>query len=310
VIRNLAVDESPAALQARLVLLEHQLSDPLTAANAAIRLEAVGNEQAIEILEGAVTSKDPEVQFYAAEALAYLDRTAAVPPLAEVARNEPAFRVNALAALSAMDDVIAYDALRDLTAVDSAETRYGAFRALWAMNENDTFVRGEQLGGQFGYHVLDVGGAPMVHVTRSFRPEIVMFGKDQHFRLPLVLDAGSNTLVYGLGGDRSTISKFETGAEPEQRIVSTSVDEVIRTIVDLGGTYPDVVQALQQAAADGALPESRFRVDALPQSGREFDRSLSRPSPDDPGATPSSEENEDMPLDVSTPEPNLFTRVQ
>ena len=114
VARNIAVDESAKVLQDRLQLLEHQLADPLTAANAAIRLEAIGNDQAIEILTKALETNDPEVRFYAAEALAYLDQTAAVETLAAVARDEPAFRVNALAALSAMDDVIAYDALRDL----------------------------------------------------------------------------------------------------------------------------------------------------------------------------------------------------
>ena len=46
---------------------------------------------------------------------------------------------------------------------------------------------------------------------------------------------------------------------------------MIRAIVELGGTYPDVVQALQQAKADGALV-SRFEVDALPQPGRQYDR--------------------------------------
>ena len=38
------------ALQARLLFLEQQLSDPLTAANAAMRLEAIGNDEAKEIL--------------------------------------------------------------------------------------------------------------------------------------------------------------------------------------------------------------------------------------------------------------------
>ena len=78
--------------------------------------------------------------------------------LADVARNEPAFRVNALAALSAMDDVMAYDALRTLLEARSAETRYGAFRALWAMNEHDPFLRDEKLGDAFHFHVLDVPG--------------------------------------------------------------------------------------------------------------------------------------------------------
>lgn len=306
VVRNIAVDESPAELQARLLLLEHQLADPLTAANAAIRLEAVGNDQAAEMLEGGLQSSDPEVRFYVAEALAYLDQTAAVETLADVARHEPAFRVNALAALSAMDDVIAYDALRSLLEVRSAETRYGAFRALWAMNDRDPLVRGEELRGQFTLHVLDVAGPPMVHVTRSYRPEVVLFGKGQHFGLPLVLDAGKSILVNGLSGGKITISRFAPGVEPEQRVVSTSVEEVIRTIVELGGSYPDVVQALEQAKHDGALA-SRFAVDALPQSGRRYDRSAPRDYSDD-AKQPAPDQEDDAPLEVSTPLPDLFTQ--
>ena len=306
VVRNIPVSESPQVLQDRLKLLEHQLADPLTAANAAIRLEAIGNEQAIEMLNRALTINDPEVRFYAAEALAYLDQTAAVETLAAVARDEPAFRVNALAALSAMDDVIAYDALRDLLAVPSAETRYGAFRSLWAMNEHDPLVRGEKMGGQFTYHVLDVAGPPMVHVTDSYRPEIVLFGKDQQFSV--AAGARRRAKHPGQRPERRTRSSSaaSTGAEPEQRIVSTSIDEVVRAIVELGGTYPDVVQALQQAKHDGALA-SRFLVDALPQPGRRYDRedALDRRTS---GSTRPRPNQQDSPLDVSTPLPDLFTQ--
>jgi hypothetical protein len=282
------------------------LADPLTAANAAIRLEAIGGDQAVEILADALESSDPEVRFYAAEALAYLDETSAVETLAAVARDEPAFRVNALAALSAMDDVMAYDALNELLGVSSAETRYGAFRALWAMNEHDPLVRGELLGDQFNFHVLDVPGPAMVHVTRSYRPEIVLFGKDQHFELPLVLDAGQNVLVNGQSGGKITVSRFAPGAEPEQRVVSTSVDGVVRAIVELGGTYPDVVQALQQAKHDGALA-SRFCVDALPQPGRQYDRDASHDESPDYSPPPKTDQ-QGAPLDVSTPLPDLFTQ--
>ena len=51
VVRNVAIDESPTSLQARLLFLEQQLSDPLTAANAAMRLEAIGDDEAKEILK-------------------------------------------------------------------------------------------------------------------------------------------------------------------------------------------------------------------------------------------------------------------
>jgi hypothetical protein len=170
------------------------------------------------------------------------------------------------------------------------------------MNPNDPLVQGEQLGGQFSYHVLDVAGAPMVHVTRSFRPEIVLFGADQHFKLPLVLDAGKNILINGMSGDQVTISRFAPGEQPEKRIVSTSVDEVIRTIVELGGSYPDVVQALQQAKEDGALA-ARFRIDALPDVGREYDRSSRRTAEGDASETPESDGN----YRVGTPLPDLFS---
>ncbi len=306
VVRSIAIDESASSLQARLLFLEQQLNDPLTAANAAMRLEAIGNDEAKEILKQGSTAIDPEVRFYAAEALAYLDETAAVEPLANSARSEPAFRVNSLAALSAMDDVMAYDALRSLLEVRSAETRYGAFRALWAMNEHDPFLRDEYLGNQFHYHVLNVPGPDMIHVTRSHRPEVVLFGKDQHFQLPLVLDAGKSILVNGLNGDKITVSRFKANAEPEQREVSTRVDDVVRAIVALGGTYPDVVQALQQAKADGALA-SRFEVDALPQPGRRFDRSPIRQASasDEP---PTAAGENDTPFEIATPLPDLFRR--
>ncbi len=306
VVRNIAVDETANSLQARRMFLDVQLNDRITAANAALRLEAIGDNESKEILKKALAAGDTEIRFYAAEALAYLDDTAAVDVLAEVARNEPAFRVNSLAALSAMDDVVAYDALRSLLSVQSNETRYGAFRALWAMNSHDPFIRGESLNNQFSLHVLDVAGPPMVHVTRSFRPEIVLFGKGQQFKLPLLLDAGKNILVNGQAGDTITVSHFAPGAEPKQRVVSADVADVIRAVVELGGTYPDVVQALQQAKVDGALA-SRFEVDALPEPGRPYDRGDVHPGLDDDAsaATPTTD---DASLEVASPKPELFDR--
>lgn len=300
VIRNLTIDESPSELQTRLVSLRRQLLDPLTAAKAALRLEAVGGDQAAEILEEGLGSDDPEVRFYSAEALAYLDRTSAVEALAEAARHEPAFRVNALAALSAMEDIVAYDALRSLLDVNSAETRYGAFRALWAMNRHDPLVRGEQLGDKFSYHRLEVGGPPMVHVTRSHRPELVLFGADQQFTMPLVVDAGQHILVNGMHGERVTVSRFVEGEPAQKREVPPTVDAVVRAIVELGGGYPDVVQALHQAKHDGALG-SRFRADALPQPGRDYERDEEPLPPDEAGAAP---------YNLATPLPDLFGRKE
>jgi flagellar basal body P-ring protein FlgI len=307
VVRNIAVRETPTQTQDRLTLLEKQLLDPLTSSTAALRLEAIGGESAIAKLLVGVKSSDAEVRFYSAEGLAYLDQTACVEALATAARDEPAFRVHALAALSAMDDVVAYEALTGLLDSPSNETRYGAFRALWAMNEQSPRLRGERLGGQFSYHVLDVEGPALIHATRSGRPELVLFGAGQKFKTPLVLDAGRDILVNGLNGGEVVISKFAAGKPTEKRVVSTDIDEVIRAIVELGGVYPDVVQALQQAKKDGAL-DSRFAVDALPQHGRGYDRADAEVSSEavERGATDPGVES----YRVGTPLPDLFARPQ
>ena len=175
-----------------------------------------------------------------------------------------------------MDDLAAADQLRELLNGSSAETRYGAFRALWAMRRTDPSVTGESLGGQFSYHVLDTAGAPMIHVTRSQRPEIVLFGKDQRLAPPFALEAGNQIMVVSTDAGEVAVSRFTVNAMDQKRIVSSRVDDVIRAIVELEGTYPDIVQALQEARDKGALV-SRFEVDALPEAGRSYDRVADAP---------------------------------
>jgi hypothetical protein len=276
VVRAIALSESATERVERLTRLKHRLADPITSAAAALELEGIGSQGVDALLEG-IQAADREVRFYAAEALAYLDRREAAEVLGAAARREPAFRVFALTALSAMDDYAAYEQLQELLAVPSAETRYGAFRALWAMNARDPLVRGERLGAQFSYHVLDTSGPPMIHVTRSRRPEIVLFGPHQCLLVPLAVNAGNQIMVTSTDPDEIAVSKYTVDEPDQRRIVSTEVDEVIRAIVELGGTYPDVVQALQEAKAAGALA-SRFEVDALPEAGRAYERGPESPA--------------------------------
>ncbi len=294
VVRSVALSETPVQRITRLDLLERQLQDPVTAANAALRLEAIGKD-AIRVLHQGLDAKDPEVRFYASEALAYLDDAACVKQLGQAAKDEPAFRAYALTALSTLNDVAANDQLRELLDVPSAETRYGAFRALRATNDQEVAIRGEVLGKQFHYHLVRTAGPAMVHVTRTGRPEIVLFDPDQTLNGPAVMDAGSSIMVKTDGDGSATVSKFAPNQPDQKRTISPKLDEVIRTIVELGGTYPDVVQMLQEAKKSGALA-SRFEVDALPTRNRPYDRR----SDDD------SDERSKHQLEVANPVPGLF----
>ncbi len=137
------------------------------------------------------------------------------------------------------------------------------------MNKKDALVAGENLSDQFKYHVLDVSGPPMIHVTHNRLPEIVLFGKEQNFLTPISVNAGNQIMINGKNSKEITVSKFAVKEADQKRIVSTKVDEVIRAVVELGGTYPDVVQMLQEAKASGALA-SRFEIDAIPEAGRTY----------------------------------------
>ena len=95
VVRAIPFVETPSERASRMVKLEEQLldpQDPNKVARAAVELEAIGSPAADTLLKG-LKSPDLAVQFYAAEALAYLGHREAAEPLGLAARTEPAFRL-------------------------------------------------------------------------------------------------------------------------------------------------------------------------------------------------------------------------
>lgn len=294
VVRSIALGESPAERTERLVMLERMLLEPTSAAKAALQLEAIGVETA-PILKKGLESVDAEVRFYAAEALAYLDQAEAVPHLARAAAEEPAFRWHALTGLVAIDDVAAYDALTTLLNTSSAEARYGAFHALRMRNPRDPQVKGEVLAGVFSYHVISTAGDPMIHFARSRRPELVLFGHEQRMQPPAFLYAGPQILIKGLDTQRVKLSRFVPGEEDQHIVCSTTVDEIVRGIVKLGGGYEEVLEALMSARGKGYLT-SRVLIDARPRVGRIYRR--------DQG--PEEGPEPDRPRHSETPLPGMF----
>ncbi len=271
VIRAIAMRESPGERVMRIESLQRQLLEPTTAARAALQLEALGDDAAHVLIKG-LESPDLEIRFYSAEALAYLDREEAAPVLKDTARNEPAFRWHALTALAAMDHVVAYEALNELLHVASAETRYGAFRALRTRNAADPLVRGEYLGGEFAYHLISTDGPAMIHISKAQRPEIVIFAPDQHIVPPAFLFAGKDIMIKGLADDRLKLVRFGVGKEEDaQETCAATVDQMIRSTVKLGGSYSDVVEALQEARKGGYL-EGKLVVNALARPNRKYYR--------------------------------------
>lgn len=302
VVRSIPLRETDVARRLRMEQLASQLNTPETSEKAALRLEAIG-EDSIPFLKKALKNQMLEVRFHASMALAYLGDPSGVAHLAEAAKNEPAFRAFSFAALSIIDDADAHLALKEMLEETSAETRYGAFRALTILDAYDPFIAGMDLEGRFKLHVLSTHGAPLIHLTQQQRSEIVLFGADQAFETPLIVSAGDKIRVQGQSGsDQIVISRYEFG-KPDQRFeVSPRIADVIQKVVELGASYPDVVQMLVQAEHQHNLP-GHIAIDQMPASGRMYERPL-----EDDLATSAGKKNQARKARIgnSSYAPNMF----
>ncbi len=305
VVRNITLQETAAAKTERLQTLARKLQEPSAAPLAALQLEAIGRE-GVDSLKSGLSNSDPEVRFYAAEALGYLDEADAGPVLEVAARESSAFRWHALTALASMNHPAAYSALSNLLHVVSAETRYGAFRSLRLHNDQDPTTKGELLGGKFYYHLIPTTAEPLVHVTRSKHPEVVLFGHEQTIKPPQFLYAGKYLLLKGLPDGQIKVSRFKPDQEDAAEICTASLDHVIRTVVNLGGSYADVVSMLTDAQKQGLL-SAKFVVEAMPRPGRKYYRESDEGDAEQPptdgveaGGLPQST------MSAATPEPELF----
>lgn len=269
VIEQIKLRETPEDRIQRISTLEGELLVPATSSLAALKLEAIGDEAADTLKKG-LESPSPEVRFYAAETLAYLDQAEAAPVLGEAAM-EPAFRSRALLALGAMSSVEAHDALVSLLHVASAETRYGAFRALQQMNPRDPLL-GQSMLGRVYLHEIASEAEPMVHVARTRRPEIVLFGIDQPIQTPMMVLVGKKLIVRNEGPNRIRVTRYSASGEDKIRVCNATVNELVRALVEVEAAYPEVVRVLQEAKKQGSIP-SRLEFDAIPKAGRTFNRS-------------------------------------
>jgi Flagellar P-ring protein len=302
VVRKIAFRETDVARAVRIRALKWDLLEPETSAQAALKLEAIGDES-VSTLKIGLSNKDPQVRFYSAEALAYLGDASGLDALFETARDQYAFRIFALAAMACLDDPEVHVKLRDLMDVQSAETRYGAFRALTTLDKNDPFVRGEMLGNQFRLHTLKSDGPAMVHITNCKKAEVVLFGGDQQLKTPIFARAGNNIIVSGAPeADRVEVCRFEVGKEDQRKLVSTRLQDVIRALTEFGATFPDVNQFLTEADHQQNLA-GHLEIDALPRAGRTYE-------PPDQGIARKINSKHKSPIGNSENAPNMFAVLQ
>ncbi|MFG0255986.1 MAG: flagellar basal body P-ring protein FlgI, partial [Rhodopirellula sp. JB053] len=280
VVRAISVAPESSDTQARLVELSEKLRVPAEAAHAALQLEAIG-EGAIPTLVEACNLTNPELRFYAAEALAYLDRSEAVEPLLAGIRNEPAFRSPSLSALLGLEHSSAVTGLQELLNEDSLETRYGAMTVMRDRKDARSSLGGENLNGQFRLYQIKSNGPPAVVVSLTRKPEVVLMGEVSPLALKSFFIGPAGMIVRRMNADETSlsgsasarlrISRFRPGRPDAFAEVDATLAGLIRGITEVGGGYGDTVATLRMAKEQGVLVD-QLAFDPLPKSKRTYYR--------------------------------------
>jgi hypothetical protein len=304
VIRFIPLQGTPPPNSPYRRKLEEDLLDPSRTITTALRLEALGSDT-IPVLKRGLKSNHALVRFAAAEALAYLGSPSCGEELAKLTVEEPMLRAYCLTALASLDESVSYTHLRELMANSSEQTRYGAFRALRALDERHESIRGELLNDSFYLHRVVPGSAPLVHLSTSQRAEIVIFGDEPCLEPPFSFMAGPEfTITAGESDGHCTISRFSLRHGSKKRQCSFKLAAVLRTLAELGGTYPDAVELAHQADYNKCL-SCPVAVDALPETPSVYQ--LARAGQNDATAKATDGEILNARAEFSAT-PNLFQR--
>jgi hypothetical protein len=280
IVRAIGGRPETSVNQERLAELGNQLSDPATASDAALQLEAIG-ENAVPTLLNGLESENPELRFYAAESLAYLDRTEAIEPLEKAVRDEAAFRHSALLALEGFDDPSVIEAFERLTNAPSLEARYGAFRCLRRRDDGKRRLIGKSFPS-FTLYGVPSEATPTIVVSLRESAEIVLFGRLNPIDMskPIIGPSGLMLTPDTQQPGQIKVVRFQPEEEGRRATVPNTVASIIKGIADVGGSYGDVITVLRMAKDREDLSE-QLAIDPLPKSQRTYFREQSEEDSDD-----------------------------
>jgi hypothetical protein len=175
-----------------------------------------------------------------------------------------------MTAMASLDEAVCHVKLRDLLAAPAAETRYGAFRALRALDEHDPAVQGQLLNNSFWVHRVAAQSPALVHLSTSRRAEVVLFGEEPSLIPPFSFLAGEFTVTAGRDDQVCTLTRDSVRRGVIRRQCPLTLGDVLRNLAEMGGLYPEVVDLLRQAGTYQALT-CAVAVDAYPQGVSVYD---------------------------------------
>lgn len=148
----------------------------------------------------------------------------------------------------------------------SAETRYGAFRALHTRSPDHPAVYGQRYK-DFFLHNVAVDDEPMVHFSRSKRPEIVVFGSPKCSDDFLYVETGLTMRSAGAG--KMKLVHYSKVHGREEVVCSTNIKDIIDALAGLNFSYGKMLRIFRDAKQADTLG-CRLVVNAVPTKNRDY----------------------------------------
>jgi hypothetical protein len=127
---------------------------------------------------------------------------------------------------------------------------------------------GKWLGDFYLHRIPSDTVDPMLHFSRSKRPEIVMFGNDQTVTNNF-LYVESRLTIRATGNGTVTVTRYSAENGEERKVCSNRVADLIETLAQTGFSYSEILKMFRSSKDSGTL-SSRLVVNAMPKLGRSY----------------------------------------
>ena len=263
-----------------------------------------------------MTSPQPDVQFAAVRAAAFIGDPAAPRLLLAIAKTPGnSFRVNAVKTLGELPPSPLVDRMvRDLLDSDQALVRIEAYKVLAAHKDRAAiFTRIVKKGDdeKFALDIVLSKGPPMVYATRQGIPRLAVFGSQTSLDMPAMFIAMNNRLTISSSDQGGLVTIFYRGRKTIHVVSSPDLAEVAARLGGEGPpgnngldfSYGDVVAILQslmdQQKVSGMQGSQRQIASFVLQEPSRFEdlidsapllHDTGRPQSDQPASPPDSAE--------------------
>lgn len=292
-VENLYIRSDPAYIEQQARNLTQEITDPSCNAEAISYAWETMGRAILPLIQPLYNHSNLQAAFYAARAGAALGDSLATDRLGEFAtKPDSDYRQKAIKQLGFCRQTVARRILRNLLDEENTELRLLAYEGL-ARNQ-DNAITSETVGNRsFMLHVVSSKERPMVYVTRSNRPKVVLFGNISIVPPVFYCHPDDSTIISADSG-ATELSVIHTPAASKLsmqgkgpldladllRLLGGSSETKDKKAAGMGLAYSQIMAILSDFCEKGTI-RAKFQLEKMADLPDRSEASLGRPEQDE-----------------------------